>query len=78
MHLHGNNLIALIQLHTDHAHGYTSCYADICFMETNTLALLCYHENILGIVRYLYLDQLVIFTQHNSLKSVFADISVFL
>ena len=41
-------------------------------MEPDALAFLRYQEDIFGVIRCLYLDQLIIFLQNNGLQSILA------
>ena len=47
-------------------------------MEPDALAFLRYQEDIFGVIRCLYLDQLIIFLQNNGLQSILADVLILL
>ena len=72
--LHTDHFILIRQIHATYTHGSTPGTADIAFMETNTLPVFRYQEDITVSVCQLHLDQLILVLEVDRSKSGFTDI----
>src|SRR5699024_1169802 len=74
--LHSDNFILITKIHSTYSHGCSSCRPDICFVETNTLSVFCYKQNVLRIVCRLNLDQFVVLSECDGCQPCLSDICV--
>ena len=74
--LHANDLITVIQIHTNNTHRAPACCPDICFLKAYTHTMLCYKENLCIFISDLNLDQFIIISQADCCKTILTYIHI--
>ena len=77
LHLHADDLVARIQLHSDDAVGDPSGDPHVALLKADGKAVFCGKEDILRIVSHLYLNELVVLTEEDGLEAGLSHIGVF-